>query len=205
VLTQRIRTVALESALELQERFPEVGYIKIDVQGHEPQVFEGMMKWLRDDSIAPPFVQFEFDPCLMRSAGTDRTQVVNMLEALVQAGYDLADGKVSEWESKVYAFQELEEKGQLSAAAWAAGLGKSKKKNLDIDAALKVPKLRALIEKKAREMARKRPLECGDLVDWYCPPERSADAWRTYTDVVAMKRSEWRHPPPPPEDRGHRR
>jgi FkbM family methyltransferase len=185
--TRKVRTVALESAPELDNRFGEVGFVKIDVQGHEPQVFAGMMKWLRDDSIAPPVIEFEFDPCLMRSAGTDRAQVLGMLQSLTDAGYSLADGKVSVWEAKVYAFQQLVETNSLPE--WVTD------KHLDIDAAIKIPELSSLIDDKAHSMAQQRPLGCGDLIDWYCPPDRSTETWRTYTDVIAIKRKKWQHSP----------
>jgi len=188
---RKVRTVALESALELQSRFGEVGFIKIDVQGHEPQVFSGMMKWLRDDSIAPPIIEFEFDPCLMRSAGTGRSEVVAMLQSLLDAGYTLSDGKVSEYESRVYAFNELAKNGGLPN--WVV------KNKLEVDAALNDPKVAQLIDQKALEMAWERPLGCGDLIDWYCPKDRSTETWRTYTDVIATKRKKFQHAPSLPK------
>lgn len=168
----RVRTVRLESAPELRGRLGDVGAVKIDTQGHEPLVFEGMQKWLTSPE-APPMVMFEFDVCLMRSAGIGKAQVMAMLQSLVDAGYTLGDGPVSDYESRFYAYQAME-----GADKTLQDFEKVAQRKGEFEAALL---------KKRSEMTALRPTGCEELVDWYCPAGRDPGAPRTYTDMLAVK------------------
>ena len=168
----KTRSVRLENAPELKGKLAKVGIIKIDTQGHEPSVFSGMENWMRSPE-APPMIQFEFDVCLMKSAGRTPKEIVAFLQSLVDAGYTLADSSVSDFESKYYAFEDLKSSGATFFKT--------------IDEALNDKATAALIEMRRNVMVNERPTDCAELVEWYCPKEREGSPWRTYTDVLASK------------------
>ena len=64
----RLDSFLLESAPPLGGRWPEVGYLKVDTQGHEAQVLSGALETIRRDR---PIVNYEdqFTPARLKQGG----------------------------------------------------------------------------------------------------------------------------------------
>jgi len=73
-----IRTIALDDFDPL--RGEEVGFLKIDVQGHEYEVLKGALRILTDSEDIMGLV--EFSPELLRLAGVEPRDVLSLLEDL---------------------------------------------------------------------------------------------------------------------------
>lgn len=89
--TQRIETVEADSVLE---KTPpgSIGFIKIDVQGHEVSVLRGMRRTLeRNPGV---ILCVEVSPSHLRDAGTSARELVDELRALGFQGYEIQAGRV---------------------------------------------------------------------------------------------------------------
>ena len=71
-----VETTTLDAWLEA-EGWPEIGLIKVDVEGAELDVLEGMGQLLRKERGVKLII--EFNPMLLRNAGTERPQLLDQL------------------------------------------------------------------------------------------------------------------------------
>jgi FkbM family methyltransferase len=123
--TTQVPAERLDSAPQLLGIRRYIGVVKIDVQGHELAVLNGMSQWLRHQQ-RPKRLIFELDPCLMNeAAGTgvaphNRANVssaaVALLEQLHTAGYSLQIGNPYDGEVWYWAFASLALSGRLDNA-----------------------------------------------------------------------------------------
>ena len=77
-----VQTVCLDNILKKSPKVPTI--IKIDTEGHEPYVLQGMKKLLRDSENVKLII--EFNPKCLRSAGY---KPENLLEEVSQLGFDI--------------------------------------------------------------------------------------------------------------------
>ena len=148
-------------SIRLDEYFAgrQIDLLKIDVQGFEVRVFNGLRGLLRSRSIKR--ILFEYDPCLMRDTGFSYANMSDILRTLHDSSFDLHDSSVSASEIRHYAKTRLSEEG------------------LDAE----------LLESEVRSWDCSRPTRCDeDYPRWYCPSNQDVKEPRMYTDIYATLR-----------------
>lgn len=214
----RVPAQRLDSAPQLARVRRHIGVVKIDVQGHEAAVLNGMEKWLRYHAHRPHKIILEFDPCLMSEAAGNAshgplhtpTSAVAMLEKLDAAGYDVQLGSPYPGEVWYWAYADLAMKGALKAppctshetcAALIKQQAPAKLHNILTFPSEKIlgGMLHSMDKQRVnaqrdRYMLGARSVSCKDAAEFFCPPGVAAVQQRLhlkamYTDLIATRRA----------------
>ena len=179
----QVDAIRLHEASQLQNKLDQVGFLKLDARGHEPDAIEGMLPWFENDDLAPPTIMIRFDVCTMLSsnAHTSRQKIVKMLNSLQLAGYALEDGPVSQHESWNLDYSTMKS-------------NETKDEFDEFDQVRNKPNhekgLSSVYEANSTlkdDWTVNRPTDCAALVDWYCPPNRTESGPRTHARILAQK------------------
>lgn len=90
IFRQKTQTVTLDSYFQIQE-VDNIDFIKIDVEGHEKHVFEGMKEILRKNPQVK--ILFEFHPQLLADYETKPQDLLNIIDKMNFQMFDILENK----------------------------------------------------------------------------------------------------------------